>query len=70
MTDSIADRRTRILEQIVERVRSWPMSKSGRAALIGVTEAQLDDLLAGRFEDFTLDQVARIGTLTGVMVIF
>jgi DNA-binding Xre family transcriptional regulator len=46
------------------------MTKLGRAARLGITEEQLDDLLAGRFEGFTLEELARIGTLTGVVVIY
>jgi len=63
-------RRARILEGIEARVRSWPMTRPGRAARLGITEAQLDDLLAGRFEGFTLEELARIGTLTGVVIVY
>jgi len=70
MMDTIQDRRARILEEIGMRVRSLPLSKKGRAALLGVTEDQLDSLLAGRIENLTLDDLARAGTLTGVIVIF
>lgn len=64
----IVDRRARILQQIEERVRTWPAPD--RAKRIGVTESQLADLLSGKHESFSLDELARIGTLTGVLVIY
>jgi hypothetical protein len=73
MTETPQRRRERLYAQIIAQVSSWSIPRAGRAARLGLTETQLDELMAGRFDRFTLftlDDIARIGVLTGVVETF
>ena len=66
MIESIVSQRTAILDEMARRLRSWPIPRVDKAHRLALTEAELVDLLTGKADEFSLEQLRFIGRLAGL----
>ena len=66
MTDNIRSSRATILDQMSRCLKSWPMPQVEKALRLALTERELNDLLVGKADEFSLEQLRFIGQLAGV----
>jgi hypothetical protein len=66
MTDNIRSSRASILDHMSRCLRSWPMPQIEKAHRLALTERELNDLLIGKADEFSLEQLRFIGQLAGV----
>ncbi|WP_145206821.1 helix-turn-helix domain-containing protein [Sphingobium sp. B2] len=73
--DAIADTpeeatelRTRadLMRSVTTRVKSWDVPQSEAAKRLGLTRPRLNDLLRGKFNRFSLDDLMTVATAAGV----
>jgi hypothetical protein len=66
MIESIVSQRTAILDEMAKQLRAWPIPQVDKAHRLALTEAELVDLLAGKADEFSLEQLRFIGRLAGL----
>lgn len=64
--------RAEIANEIIERVRARKMTQAKAAALLGVTQPRISDLMRGRLDLFSLDSLVdmadRVGLRTSLVI--
>jgi predicted XRE-type DNA-binding protein len=60
--------RSDLMVAIGERVKSWDMAPTKAAGRLGVTELRLDDLMRGKFQNFSLDALVDLAATAGLSV--
>lgn len=58
--------RAEIANQVIERVRAWKLTQSKTAALLGVTQPRISDLMRGRLNLFSLDSLVDMADRAGL----
>ena len=58
--------RSRLMMAVECRVRSWALTPAEAARRLGITQAQLNDLLRGRIAKFDTDTLIKLATQAGL----
>lgn len=66
MSDNIRSCRATLLDQMNRCLRSWPLPQVEKAHRLALTERELANLLTGKADEFSLEQLRFIGQLAGI----